>query len=370
MTLKEMILRVRGCIENKKAEDLSEIVPSAHDFFRMACATLSEKYPLDDFKNLKSMDNLLEFITSKKTDLGELADFKDCFCRVMSDEKEYAQDISYLYIICELVRKSKPAKSDPFFIDQVTALSRILRSHVNFNYHNKSDATFLDETDRKNLQDDDGKPKKTTKLYPSPDTPTCYIKPDRVVSDAEKNIKYFSREDKKFLKVKLEDDVLKRAVDSDKMPAGTYIYVITKKGGLYARNRVDENGVAIKHSSFKAGKAVMCAGEIEVDCEGQIASINHKSGHYMPNKFHLAEAVSWLSSDHNKLMKDGCEVVYYNYDHDVRDGSRQLDAKSFLDEMKRDYGYMAKCASPSSAPSSPASSGAAKKIHHAGGVHL
>jgi hypothetical protein len=341
-SLRQMISVAKGAIEVKNSDLLITLVPEAYRFFKLVCENLEEKFQNDDFKSLASMRSLVEMIgASGKSDREEFNQLKQCFREVMSDDVEFAQNISYLYILSELARKCKDAKSDDIFFSRVTAFSRILRSHINFNYHNKADATFLDDTDRKSIQDNDGKTKKKTKLYPSEDTPISYMKPDRIFSDGNKGIKYFRTEEKKELKVKLEGDVVKRHLDDEKMPCDRYIFVITKKGGLYARKRVDDDGCEIKHSSFKAGKAVMCAGEIEVDANGKITSINHKSGHYMPNKFHLAEGVRWLLD--NGFIKEDCRVSYNEYDHEVKDGFRVVDAKSFLESIEKDYGYKTRC---------------------------
>lgn len=61
---------------------------------------------------------------------------------------------------------------------------------------------------------------------------------------------------------------------------GSAIFVIDSSGEIYTG--IHKLG-AFHHSSFLGGGAVMGAGEIQTNSEGQIIGITNKSGHYRPN---------------------------------------------------------------------------------------
>jgi len=69
--------------------------------------------------------------------------------------------------------------------------------------------------------------------------------------------------------------------------AGFAIWVQSPKDNFYAANHVKGH---FHHSSFLAGGAVKCGGEI-VAVNGKIKLISAKSGHYQPSKIHFANAV-------------------------------------------------------------------------------
>lgn len=60
---------------------------------------------------------------------------------------------------------------------------------------------------------------------------------------------------------------------------GTAIFVIDAKGELFCGSHMAEK---FHHSSFLSGGAVMGAGELKTNPEGQITAISNKSGHYRP----------------------------------------------------------------------------------------
>jgi len=73
--------------------------------------------------------------------------------------------------------------------------------------------------------------------------------------------------------------------------AGRAIYVMDHYGNFYATNNHKEG--KFHHSSFLGGASVACAGEIEVH-DGIVKVITNKSGHYLPERSHLAQAVTSL----------------------------------------------------------------------------
>ena len=71
---------------------------------------------------------------------------------------------------------------------------------------------------------------------------------------------------------------------------GTAIFVIGPDGFYSGSHSVGE----FHHSSFLSGGAVLGAGEIKTNSEGQIISISNKSGHYKPGKGELINALKFL----------------------------------------------------------------------------
>jgi hypothetical protein len=81
--------------------------------------------------------------------------------------------------------------------------------------------------------------------------------------------------------------------DTTGAPGNKAIWVMDKDGNLYAATTQDVG--TFQHSSILAGKPVAGAGEIEVS-NGEIVSINDKSGHYLPTREFTMRAVNHLRS--------------------------------------------------------------------------
>jgi hypothetical protein len=75
-----------------------------------------------------------------------------------------------------------------------------------------------------------------------------------------------------------------------------WMYAIDRYGNLFVKpapdGRQDPEGY-LNHSSFNAGKEVMCAGCIWI-ANGSLRHIDNNSGHYKPSAEQLREAVSYL----------------------------------------------------------------------------
>ena len=71
---------------------------------------------------------------------------------------------------------------------------------------------------------------------------------------------------------------------------GSAIFVIGPDGFYSGSHSVGE----FHHSSFLSGGAVLGAGEIKTNSEGQIISISNKSGHYKPGKGELINTLKFL----------------------------------------------------------------------------
>lgn len=72
--------------------------------------------------------------------------------------------------------------------------------------------------------------------------------------------------------------------------AGRYIFVMNAKGEFFAGKSI--TGV-VHHSSFLAGGAVACAGEVAIS-GGVMTAISNTSGHYRPGPVYLWQAVKQL----------------------------------------------------------------------------
>ena len=86
---------------------------------------------------------------------------------------------------------------------------------------------------------------------------------------------------------------------------GTAIFVISPEKILYAGSH--EVG-RFHHSSFLAGSAVLAAGEIRTNSQGEITWFSNKSGHYRPEKKQVINALEFFKSKGVDLS----QVIFYN----------------------------------------------------------
>jgi len=94
-------------------------------------------------------------------------------------------------------------------------------------------------------------------------------------------------------------------------------YAMDRYGNLFCRDvdggfTIDRDSGDLKffnHSSFNAGKGVICAGVLVI-VDGVLKSINNMSGHYRPTKTNLIECVKVLRADSVKLNE--CTVSYFD----------------------------------------------------------
>lgn len=111
-------------------------------------------------------------------------------------------------------------------------------------------------------------------------------------------IEYFSDEKRKQHQITFDKDGVIRTAD------GNVASTMSFKGKKpqYAAYVVDEDGNfficehkknKIQHTSFLAGKRVLCAGMIQID-DGKIVDINNRSGHYKSQQRNLYEAAKLI----------------------------------------------------------------------------
>ena len=97
-------------------------------------------------------------------------------------------------------------------------------------------------------------------------------------------------------------------IDYDK--GGGWTYAIDQYSNLFTRDdraAVDSSGnpIQFNHSSFNAGRDVMCAGVIKI-WQGELISISNNSGHYKPSRRLLYGVVNMFKDEGVKL--DNTEV--------------------------------------------------------------
>jgi hypothetical protein len=81
-------------------------------------------------------------------------------------------------------------------------------------------------------------------------------------------------------------------------PDAGYMYAMDEYGTLFASppDGLAKRGAYWNHSSFNAGKDVVCAGMIRIH-NGVLQSIDNNSGHYKPSRQHLFELLSIFQAE-------------------------------------------------------------------------
>jgi len=97
------------------------------------------------------------------------------------------------------------------------------------------------------------------------------------------------------------------------------IYVMNRSGQFFAG---DAEMLKTHHSTFLAGGAVACAGDIELS-GGRPVTISNNSGHYMPGPASLWQAV-------RQLQLEGVDVAAVNVE--VM-GAGKLDGQTFVTRL-------------------------------------
>jgi hypothetical protein len=79
-------------------------------------------------------------------------------------------------------------------------------------------------------------------------------------------------------------------------------YVIDEYGNFFSSNEVFDRQYSFNHSTFNAGKEVICAGTLKAK-DGQLTKITNSSGHYKPSRTDLHNAVQFLANAGADLTK-------------------------------------------------------------------
>ena len=88
-------------------------------------------------------------------------------------------------------------------------------------------------------------------------------------------------------------------------------YAIGPYGNIYSTNDLAANG-QFNHSSFNAGKNVVCAGMVKV-VGGQLRMISNNSGHYKPTQQHLYNAMQLLAQELGRAGTAAAVVRFWDY---------------------------------------------------------
>ena len=75
----------------------------------------------------------------------------------------------------------------------------------------------------------------------------------------------------------------------------TVAYVIDEYGNLYCSTETFDRTYSFNHSTFNAGKDVICAGTLSAD-QGNIRLLTNLSGHYKPTRDNLHNAVQFVAN--------------------------------------------------------------------------
>lgn len=142
---------------------------------------------------------------------------------------------------------------------------------------------------------------KTERYADSPDFFQWLNKGKDTIGVEKGRIEYFNEEKRKQHQITFDKDAVIRTADGN--VANTMGF--KGKKPQYAAYVMDEDGNfficehkknKIQHTSFLAGKRVVCAGMIQID-NGKIVDINNRSGHYKSQLKNLYEAVKRVPPD-------------------------------------------------------------------------
>ncbi len=166
-----------------------------------------------------------------------------------------------------------------------------------------------------------GKDKKPSKKYPTiPSSVLMNMSIRYWDSDAITSVPYLNPKEKKALKVcRNANQQLTR--NNQKIPANSYFYALSPKGGLYIYNPQNDtlSGYSpdnFHHSSFRAGQPVVSAGFIKVGPKGDIVRIDTMSGHYRPLDMQTIAKHTLLAClilKEQNIIDDNCEVKLHGF---------------------------------------------------------
>jgi hypothetical protein len=141
--------------------------------------------------------------------------------------------------------------------------------------------------------------------------------------------------------VKSVENEVNLAKEPTKLKQGSYVFVIGNIRGeddkpkptLFASLKGETNkGDFVQHSAFMRGGAVLTAGMMEIDKEGNIVSITNFSGHYRPGEKEMAILLKYL-------VDNGCNLskVSLKINSDIGHGLNYV-LKNKLEEIRKETG--------------------------------
>ncbi|MBC7622158.1 MAG: hypothetical protein H7232_02095 [Aeromicrobium sp.] len=107
----------------------------------------------------------------------------------------------------------------------------------------------------------------------------------------------------------IQNGLLFRHNGFDKWDTGrAVIYAMDEYGNLFIEgDNMKPKDMGFQHSSFLAGRPVLCAGSIKIE-DGRLVSIDNSSGHYRPTQKNLYQALLELSNQKVTLDNVVCDV--------------------------------------------------------------
>lgn len=157
------------------------------------------------------------------------------------------------------------------------------------------------------------------------------------LADLDKmSVRYLSSEEKQAYRVDIKKDHAGRAYFSqDNQPfstakhcshgtKGKAIFVVDPLGQFYSGTQIMN---FFHHSSFLAGAAVIGAGELLIDEQGNLIEISNNSGHYEPGPEEMVNILKLLRGNGIDLTKVTLKLV----DHPFKGHYKTFNAAAFLD---------------------------------------
>jgi len=99
-------------------------------------------------------------------------------------------------------------------------------------------------------------------------------------------------------------------------PAHCVAYVIDKYGNIYSSTETFDKRYSFNHSTFNAGKEVICAGTLGAR-QGQLALFTNNSGHYKPTRQNMHDGLRFIENAEIDLSHT---VVWVNEPDPARPG--------------------------------------------------
>jgi len=170
------------------------------------------------------------------------------------------------------------------------------------------------------------------------------IRPDVLYGESPtqpNNIWYFDGEDRLHHRLFCKDDIMYKLDDNGQLyvtpqtqgairsPAGAGdLYAAAENGIIYSAPRGEGNNQVgqVRHSSFLAGKAVLCAGFIRFDNQGKVVWLDNDSGHYRPSRQNLLSLLEKLRT----RLSDGAFKNIMVLDHATRDPNVDNDISGWV----------------------------------------
>ena len=308
MTLEDILNKIYEAILSKDAVKLDEFVTSFTEKLNKALENIELGFDKES--------TAIEFLTAQEDKSSELA--KLCLL-LHTDNLETLNKLSLAMDIVDLRRQQGA-------FDIPTVNKYVLNSSLNqrrkellFSNIPSPDFSFLfNDSLSVAPQAQYGKPKKSSKTYVN--YPEGMLNQMRIAYwrvDPTSSVPYLNPMQKKRFKIRVSDNgqICRRVGEKqEKASAGSYLYAISPKGGLYGITNEDRKqghvSLSYHHSTVRAGQDVLCAGHFEVNENSEIIGIDNGSGHYSPTSESFVFSVLWLYD--SGIIKDNCIISLHD----------------------------------------------------------